>query len=187
MNFLLAILFGIIEGITEWMPVSSTAHMKILNTILPLNVPSEFYEVFEVVIQLGAICALLLIYFKKIWPLKKEKEKITWDKDILNLWGKILVACIPAVILGLLLDDWLDEHLYNSVIVSLALILYGVVFIVIENKKEKTKSKKKEKTTQDITYKQAFQIGLFQLLALIPGTSRSCASVVRGVRRRLRQ
>ena len=133
-EILKAIVFGIVEGITEWLPISSTGHMILLDEFIHLGVSEEFYKVFEVVIQLGAILAVVLLYFKKIWPLKKSENKIVFDKDILNLWGKILVACIPAAIIGLLFDDWLDEHLYNSIVVSLALIIYGVIFIIIEKK-----------------------------------------------------
>ena len=183
LEILKAFLFGIVEGITEWLPISSTGHMILLDEFIKLGVSDEFYTLFQVVIQLGAILAVVVLYFKKIWPLKKEKDKITWDKGILNLWGKIIVACIPAVILGLLLDDWMDAHLYNGIVVSLALIIYGVIFIIVENKKtkEKPKEKKSKKTTKDITYKQALQIGAFQLLALIPGTSRSGSTILGGL------
>lgn len=173
-----AILFGIIEGITEWLPISSTGHMILLNEFINLKVSKEFYELFEVVIQLGAILAVVIIYFKSIWPFKKEKNKIKWDTNILNLWGKILVACIPAAIIGLLLDDWLDEHLYNSVVVSIALIVYGIIFIIIESKNI---GKRSTKDISDITYKQALGVGGFQLLSLIPGTSRSGSTIIGGL------
>ena len=175
-EILKAILFGIVEGITEWLPISSTGHMILLDEFIKLGVTDEFYELFQVVIQLGAILAVVVIYFKKIWPLKKENGKLSLDKNILNLWGKILVACIPAAVLGLLFDDWLDEHLYNAVVVSIALIVYGVLFIIIEDKKKQVKTTKKE-----ITYKQALQVGAFQLLALIPGTSRSGSTILGGL------
>ncbi|MBQ3306823.1 MAG: undecaprenyl-diphosphate phosphatase [Bacilli bacterium] len=181
-EILKAILFGIVEGITEWLPISSTGHMILLNEFIHLGVSPEFYELFQVVIQLGAILAVVVIYFKNIWPLKKKNNKIVLDQDILSLWGKILVACIPAAVLGLLLDDWLDEHFYNAVVVSLALIIYGIIFIVIENKRKEMKSVSNvEKGVQDITYKQALQIGGFQLLALIPGTSRSGSTILGGL------
>ncbi len=173
-EILKAILFGIVEGITEWLPISSTGHMILLDEFIKLGVSQEFYKLFEVVIQLGAILAVVVIYFKNIWPLKKENKKIVFDKKILNLWGKIIVACIPAAVLGILFDDWLDEHLYNAVVVSIALIVYGIVFIVIENRKKVT-------TTKEISYKQAFQVGLFQLLSLIPGTSRSGSTIIGGL------
>ena len=181
-EILKAILFGIVEGITEWLPISSTGHMIILDEFIHLGVSDEFYELFQVVIQLGAIMAVVVYYFKSIWPLKKEKGKIVWDKNILNLWGKILVACIPAAVIGLAFDDWLDEHLYNAVVVSLALILYGIIFIVIENKRTVVKNVKDvDKGVQKITYKQALQVGAFQLLALIPGTSRSGSTIIGGL------
>ncbi len=173
-----AIVFGIVEGITEWLPISSTGHMILLDEFIHLGVSDDFYKLFEVVIQLGAILAVVLLYFKKIWPLKKVNEKITLDKDILNLWGKILVACIPAAIIGLLFDDWLDEHLYNSIVVSLALIIYGVIFIIIETKHI---GKRTTKKVNEITYKQALGVGAFQLLALIPGTSRSGSTIIGGL------
>jgi undecaprenyl-diphosphatase len=173
-----AILFGIIEGITEWLPISSTGHMILLNEFVNLKVSDEFYELFEVVIQLGAILAVVIIYFKSIWPFKKEQNNIKWDTNILNLWGKILVACIPAAVIGLLLDDWLDEHLYNSIVVSIALIVYGILFIVIESKNI---GKRSTKNINNISYKQALGVGGFQLLSLIPGTSRSGSTIIGGL------
>lgn len=172
-----AILFGIVEGITEWLPISSTGHMILLDEFIHLGVSEEFYKLFEVVIQLGAILAVVLMYFKTIfpWGFGKTKED---TKDTLNLWGKILVACIPAAIIGILFDDWLDEHLYNSVVVSLALIIYGIVFIVIESKNF---GKRNTKKLNDITYKQALGVGGFQLLSLIPGTSRSGSTIIGGL------
>lgn len=177
MEILKAILFGIVEGITEWLPISSTGHMIILDDLIHLGVSADFYKLFEVVIQLGAILAVIILYFKTIfpWGFKKTKED---TKDTFNLWGKILVACIPAAIIGLLFDDWLDEHLYNSVVVSLMLILYGIIFIIVENKNI---GKKDTKSLKAITYKQALLIGGFQLLALIPGTSRSGATIIGGL------
>ena len=177
-EILKALLFGIVEGITEWLPISSTGHMILLDEFVVLNVSKDFYKLFEVVIQLGAILAVVVLYFKRIWPFKKEKGKIRLDQKILNLWGKILVACIPAAVIGLLLDDWIDEHFYNSVVVSLALILYGIIFIVLENKNI---GSRKTKSVDKITYKQALQIGGFQLLALIPGTSRSGSTIIGGL------
>ena len=176
-EILKVILFGIVEGITEWLPISSTGHMILLNDLIKLNVTDEFYSMFEVVIQLGAILAVVLIYFKEIFPWGFGKDKKD-TKKTLNLWGKILVACIPAAVLGLLLDDWLDEHLYNSVVVALALIIYGIIFIIIERKKVGTR---KTKSIDDISYKQAFQVGMFQLLSLVPGTSRSGSTIIGGL------
>lgn len=174
-EILKSILFGIVEGITEWLPVSSTGHMIILDDIIHLNVSEEFYELFQVVIQLGAILAVVLMYFKTIWPFGK---KVAETKSTFNLWGKILVACIPAAIIGILFDDLLDKYLYNSVVVALTLIIYGIIFIVIESKKI---GKRKTKGLEDITYKQALGIGAFQLLSLIPGTSRSGSTIIGGL------
>lgn len=177
LEILKAILFGIVEGITEWLPISSTGHMILLDEFIHLGVSEEFYKLFEVVIQLGAILAVVIMYFKTIfpWGFGKTKED---TKNTLNLWGKILVACIPAAIIGILFDDWLDEHLYNSVVVSLALIVYGIIFIVIESKNF---GKRNTKKLNDITYKQALGVGGFQLLSLIPGTSRSGSTIIGGL------
>lgn len=177
LEFLKAVLFGIVEGITEWLPISSTGHMILLDEFINLNVSEEFYKLFEVVIQLGAILAVVIIYFKTIfpWGFNKTKEE---TKDTLNLWGKILVACIPAAVIGILFDDWLNAHLYNAVVVSLTLIIYGIVFIVMESKKI---GSQKTKKLNDITYKQALGVGAFQLLSLIPGTSRSGSTIIGGL------
>lgn len=176
-EILKAVLFGIVEGITEWLPISSTGHMILLDEFVKLGVSDEFYKLFEVVIQLGAILAVVVMYFKVIFPWgfgKKKQDTI----DTLNLWGKILVACVPAAIIGILFDDWLDEHLYNSIVVSLALIVYGIVFIVIESR---SFGKRKTTSLNDITYKQALGVGGFQLLSLIPGTSRSGSTIIGGL------
>lgn len=177
-EILKAVLFGIVEGVTEWLPISSTGHMILLNEFINLNISDEFYKLFEVVIQLGAIMAVVVLFFKEIWPLKKQKEKIVLDKKSLNLWGKIIVACIPAVIIGLLFDDILDKYLYNGVVVALALIIYGIIFIIIESKNI---GKRNVKSIDKISYKQALGIGAFQLLALIPGTSRSGSTIIGGL------
>lgn len=178
LEILKAVLFGIVEGVTEWLPISSTGHMILLDEFVNLNVSKDFYKLFEVVIQLGAILAVVVMFFKSIWPLKKDKEKVVFDKKILSLWGKILVACVPAAVIGLVFDDFLDKHLYNSVVVSLALIIYGIIFIVVENKNI---GKRDTKSVEKISYKQALQIGAFQLLALIPGTSRSGSTILGGL------
>ena len=173
-----AILFGIVEGITEWLPISSTGHMILLDEFIKIKFQTPgFYELFQVVIQLGAILAVVLMYFKTICPFGFGKDKQE-RKDTWNLWGKILVACLPAAIIGILFDDWLDEHLYNSVVVSLALIIYGIIFIVIESKQI---GKRTTKELNDITYKQAVGVGCFQLLSLIPGTSRSGSTIIGGL------
>ena len=178
LEVLKAILFGIVEGITEWLPVSSTGHMILLDQFIKLDVSEEFYEFFQVVIQLGAILAVILIYFKEIFPWGFGKGKKD-TKKTLNLWGKIIVACLPAV-LGLLFDDWLDAHLYNAVVVALMLIIYGVLFIVVETR-PRDKKKITTRSMDEITYKQALGVGAFQLLALIPGTSRSGATILGGL------
>ena len=178
LEILKAVLFGIVEGITEWLPISSTGHMILLDEFINLNVSKDFYKLFEVVIQLGAILAVVVMFFKSIWPLKKNKGKIVFDKKILDLWGKILVACVPAAVIGLVFDDFLDKHLYNSIVVSLALIVYGIIFIVVENKNI---GRRDTNSVEKITYKQALQIGAFQLLSLIPGTSRSGSTILGGL------
>lgn len=188
-EFLKAILFGIVEGITEWLPISSTGHMILLNEILPLRVgdnPDGFYSMFEVVIQLGAILAVVLLFWNEIWPFgkKSNKEPLTqhgpgaWIKcDIFRLWFHILVSCVPAAIVGVLFDEKLEELFYNYQTVAIMLILFGVIFIVVENH-NKGKSAKVNSLTE-ITYKSAFLIGMFQLIAAIfPGTSRSGATIV---------
>ena len=177
MEILKAIFFGIVEGITEWLPVSSTGHMILLDEFIHLDVSSEFYKLFEVVVQLGAILAVVILYFKTIFPFGFGKTKED-TKDTFNLWGKIIVACLPAALIGILFDDWLDEHLYNAFVVSLMLIIYGVLFIVIESK---NLGSGKVENIKDITYKQALGVGGFQLLSLIPGTSRSGATIIGGL------
>ena len=178
LEILKAILFGIVEGITEWLPISSTGHMILLDEFIKIKFQTPgFYELFQVVIQLGAILAVVVMYFKTICPFGFGKDKQE-RKDTWNLWGKILVACLPAAIIGILFDDWLDEHLYNSVVVSLALIIYGIIFIVIESKQI---GKRTTKDLNDITYKQAVGVGCFQLLSLIPGTSRSGSTIIGGL------
>jgi undecaprenyl-diphosphatase len=134
LEILKAVLFGIVEGITEWLPVSSTGHLILLDEFIRLKVTAEFYEMFEVVIQLGAILAVIVLFFHKLWPFSPKKsaqeKKNTW-----NLWFKVIVAVIPSAVLGLLLDDWMDAHLYNYVVVAIALIFYGIAFLLVERKK----------------------------------------------------
>ena len=157
LDILKAILFGIVEGVTEWLPISSTGHMILLDDFIHLNVSREFYKLFEVVIQLGAIMAVVVIYFKTIWPFGKMDRD---TRRTFSLWGKIIVACLPAAVIGILFDDLLDKYLYNSIVVALMLIIYGIIFIVIESRKIGSKKVKKLK---DITYKQALGIGGFPL------------------------
>ena len=175
LELLKAVLFGIVEGITEWLPVSSTGHMILQDEFVKLNVSEAFYEMFQVVIQLGAIAAVLVLFFHKLNPFAPKKTKAqkhnTWV-----LWFKVIVAVLPSAVLGLALDDWMDEHLYNYVVVALMLIVYGIAFLFVENV---NKSKGlKIKTVHDIDYKTALLIGAFQCLSLIPGTSRSGSTIL---------
>lgn len=175
-EILKSILFGIVEGITEWLPISSTGHMILLNEFVTLDVSPEFWEMFLVVIQLGAILAVVLLFWNKIFPFQ-FKEKPVIRKDIFTLWFKILVACVPAAIIGLAFDDVLDALFYNPWCVAIALIVFGIAFIVIENKNKNATPKITE--LSGITYQIAFMIGVFQLLAAVfPGTSRSGATIV---------
>jgi len=186
LDFIIAIIYGIVEGITEWLPVSSTGHMILLDSFLPLNVSEAFYDLYLVVIQLGAIMAVVIIYWKEIWPFGIKDNEHPWKKegigryvkaDKFSMWFKILVACIPAIIVGVLFDDYLDELFYNWVCVSIMLILFGVGFIVVE---KWVKNKTPDVTSvDDITYPQAFLIGAFQLVAAVfPGTSRSGSTIL---------
>lgn len=184
-----AILFGIVEGITEWIPISSTGHLILVEQFVKFTeVSSEFWSMFQVVIQFGAILAVVVLYFKQIWPFTKQKEKAIkktgilsyLNKDIMNLWGKILVGCIPAAVVGLLFDDVFEALFYNPLCIAIALIVFGIAFIIIENWNKNRKSKKEENS--QITYKDALIIGIFQLLAAIfPGTSRSGATIIGGL------
>jgi undecaprenyl-diphosphatase len=173
-----AIIFGIVEGITEWLPISSTGHMIILNEFINLDCTDEFLEMFLVVIQLGAILAVVILFWNKIFPFQfKDKSKPVIEMDKIMLWLKIIVACIPAAVVGLLFDDIFEALFYHAIPVALALIIFGIAFIVVErmNKTKKPKIRK----LNDISFKTAFIIGLFQLIAAIfPGTSRSGATIV---------
>ena len=183
LNILKSIIFGIIEGITEWLPISSTGHLILAESFIKFQGLSEgFWDMFEVVIQLGAILAVVLLYFKNIWPIKKKDSKhgdkgFKLDKDILKLWGKIIVACIPAVAIVLLgIDEYAEEHFYNPICISIMLIVVGIAFIIIESLKKKSP---RVTSIEELTYKDAIIIGLFQLIAAIfPGTSRSGATIV---------
>ena len=176
-EYLKAVLFGIVEGITEWLPVSSTGHMILLDEFIELKVSAEFYEMFQVVIQLGAIMAVVLLFWNKIFPLGKKETGIYIKKDIMSLWGKILVACVPAAVVGLLFDDVFEALFYNYQTVSIALIVFGIAFIVIETLNKNKSSK--VSTMQELNYTLALAIGGFQLIAAIfPGTSRSGATIV---------
>lgn len=180
-EILKSILYGIVEGITEWLPISSTGHMILLEEIMPMNVSESFWSMFLVVIQLGAILAVVALYWNKIFPFKKNKEgKYTSVKSIWILWSKILVATIPAAIIGLALDDWIDAHLYNGFVVAVMLILVGVAFIYIENRNKDMRPS--VNSLSALSYKDALIIGLFQVVAaVLPGTSRSGAMIIGGL------
>ena len=175
LEFLKAILFGIVEGITEWLPVSSTGHLILLDEFVRLDISEAFYEMFQVVIQLGAILAVIVLFFHKLNPFSSKKDAVQ-KKDTWQLWFKVVVAVIPSAVLGLLLDDWMDAHLYNAWVVAAMLIVYGVAFILVE----KRNAGRKFAITQvgNIDYKTALLIGAFQCLSLIPGTSRSGATIL---------
>ena len=175
LELLKAVLFGIVEGITEWLPISSTGHMILLDQLVKLQVSPEFYEMFQVVIQLGAILAVVLLFFHKLNPFSPKKSpkarNQTWQ-----LWFKVVVAVIPSAVLGLLLDDWMEAHLYNYVVVAIALIVYGVAFLYLEQGNGRIAPR--IKSVHAIDYKTALLIGAFQCLSLIPGTSRSGSTIL---------
>ena len=175
-----AILFGIVEGITEWLPVSSTGHMIILDELIKLNVSKEFLEVFLVVIQLGAILAVVMLYWNQLFPFSFKKGEDTIRKDVFSMWFKVIAACIPAAVVGILFDDQINELFYNYQTVATALIVFGILFIVIENKNQTKKAR--ITSIAQITYRDAMLVGLFQLIAAIfPGTSRSGATILGGI------
>ena len=181
LDIIKSIIYGIVEGITEWLPISSTGHLILLEDLIPFkNVSAGFFEMYEVVIQLGAIIAVILLFFKKLWPFQNKPSLEGAERYInlksINLWLKVLVASLPSAIIGLPLDDILDTHLYNKTTVSITLILYGILFILVE-RLNKSRTPKINKTS-GITFKTAALIGCFQMLALIPGTSRSGATIL---------
>ena len=176
-EILKVILLGIVEGVTEWLPISSTGHMLIVDEFIQLSMSKAFKEMFFVVIQLGAIMAVVLIFWKKMFPFQfKDDSKPKIRKDVMSLWLKVVVACIPGAIVTLLFDDYIDEHLHTPIVIAIALAFYGVAFIFVEiwNKKRKVKTEK----LSDITMQTALLIGLFQVLSIIPGTSRSGATII---------
>ncbi|MDO4842720.1 MAG: undecaprenyl-diphosphate phosphatase, partial [Phoenicibacter congonensis] len=192
-ELLKALFLGIVEGITEWLPISSTGHMILVDEFIKLNVSADFLELFLVVIQIGAILAVIVIYFTKLNPFSTKKtpveKKATW-----RLWGLVVVSCIPAAVVGLTLDDFFNEHFYSAWTVAVALIVYGVVFIVIETRKgkqdeffirnytgEEPLRLNKVETVEELDLKTAFIIGCFQCLAIIPGTSRSGSTIIGGM------
>lgn len=175
-EILKAIFIGIVQGITEWLPVSSTGHMIIANEFVRLNISDGAWELFEVITQLGSILAVIILFFKRLNPFERVKSKVRLKKGTIGLWKKIIIAVIPAAVIGVLLDDWLDSKFYNFVVVAIALIVYGVAFIVIE--KMNAKKKFKYTSVDQLDNKTSFKIGLFQTLSLIPGTSRSGSTIL---------
>ena len=205
MNFvewLKVVLLGIVEGITEWLPISSTGHLILVDEFVKLNQSEEFMKMFNVVIQLGAILAVVVLYWSKLWPFhtKKNAPRKSWFAnqadhgfmkgvqtfcnnycymDKIVLWLKIVLACIPAMVVGIPFDDWMEKHFHNATVVAFALIAYGVIFIVIENYNKRRTPRMV--TLTDLSFKDAFLIGVFQVLSLIPGTSRSGSTIIGGI------
>ena len=176
------IFLGIVEGITEWLPISSTGHMLLVNEFLKLNVSEQFMNMFLVVIQLGAIMAVVVIYWKRLWPFYKEEgtnSGVVVKRSTLLMWVKVIIGTLPVMVIGLLFDDFIDKHLHNAVVIAIMLIAYGVWFIFIENR-NKGRKPRVEKMKR-MTYKDALMIGLFQVLSIIPGTSRSGATIIGGL------
>jgi len=177
LEILKAILFGIVEGITEWLPISSTGHLILLDELVKLKVSEAFYEMFQVVIQLGAIGAVIVLFFHKLNPFSPKKTAVqkteTWQ-----LWLKVVAAVLPSAVIGVLLDDWMDEHLYNYIVVAVALIVYGVAFLFVE---KKGRNGKEIPNVHAIGLRTAILIGAFQCLSLIPGTSRSGSTILGGI------
>ena len=177
-EILKAILFGIVEGITEWLPISSTGHLILLDEFVRLDVSANFFEMFQVVIQLGAIGAVLVLFFHKLNPFSGKKGEIE-KKQTWNLWYKVVVAVLPSAVLGFLLDEWMDDHLYNYLVVAITLILYGVAFLLVERQNKGLRPRIED--VHDIDYRTALLIGAFQCLSLIPGTSRSGSTILGGI------
>ena len=177
MELLKAVLFGIVEGVTEWLPISSTGHLILLNEFITLDVSDAFRSMFDVVIQLGAILAVIVLFFHKLNPFSPAKsageKKQTWQ-----LWFKVIAAIIPSGVVGVLLDDWMEAHLHNATVVSIALIVYGVAFILVERRNARRSGGKTVEDVYAIDYKTALMIGCFQCLSLIPGTSRSGSTIL---------
>lgn len=199
-ELLKVVLIGVVEGITEWLPISSTGHMLLLDQVIKLNARPEFKEMFFVVIQLGAIIAVMYMYWDKLWPFRivkpgeekrrDKKKSAKWKNEyrigsigisrvIVNMWTKVIVATLPAAVLGLLLDDWMDKYAHTAGVIAVTLIVYGVLFILVEDRNQKRQAKIKK--LGQITYMDALKMGLFQTLAIVPGTSRSGATIVGGL------
>ncbi len=171
-----AILMGIVEGVTEWLPISSTGHMILLEQIVKFNATEEFMSMFRVVIQLGAILAVVVLFWSKLWPFGIQHGRVVSKPTVWQLWFKVVAATIPVLLISPL-DDWMEAHFYNYITVAAMLILYGVLFLVIENRRSAPRVARLEQ----ITYKEAFIVGVWQMLAIIPGTSRSGATIVGGL------
>lgn len=174
-EFLKIVVFGIVEGFTEWLPISSTGHMILLEELIPLRVMEDFWNVFKVVIQLGAILAVVMLYFRKLNPFDRGKSG-RQRRDTVLLWFKIAAACVPVVVVAMPLDDWMDAHLYNGFVVAAMLIVYGILFIMVENRNRYLEFPIQRVTQIDL--RTAVYIGCFQLLALVPGTSRSGVTII---------
>ena len=173
------VLLGIVEGITEWLPISSTGHLILADEFIKLNMTSDFKEMFDVVIQLGAIMAVVVLYFHKLNPFSPKKNH-SEKMDTIILWTKVILAVFPAAIIGVLFDDWLNDHFYNPPVVAAMLIIYGVLFIIIENRNKRSRRRPMNDLSR-LSYGMALGIGVFQVLALIPGTSRSGATILGGI------
>ena len=185
MESLKALLFGIVEGVTEWLPISSTGHMILLDEVVQLQMSDAFKRMFEVVIQLGAILAVVVLYFPKLWPFRRGRKGeglAGWlTMDTIWLWLKVIVAILPSAIVGIPFDDWMDVHLHTAPVVAAMLVLYGVAFIVIERRQNQTHRRTRIQSVELIDMRMALLIGLFQVLSLVPGTSRSGATILGGM------
>ncbi|MBO5537044.1 MAG: undecaprenyl-diphosphate phosphatase [Clostridia bacterium] len=180
-EMLKAMLFGIVEGITEWLPVSSTGHMVLLNQFVRMDVSEQFMSMFDVVIQLGAILAVIILFFRQIWPFQKPGQAGgIFRMDVIRLWILVVIAILPSAIVGIPLDDWMDAHLHNNVVIAIMLIVYGVLFIVVE-RSGIVRGRQRVNDLQKMDVRTAVLVGLFQVLALIPGTSRSGATILGGL------
>ena len=180
-EILKAMLFGIVEGITEWLPVSSTGHMVLLNQFVRMDVSEQFMSMFDVVIQLGAILAVIILFFRQIWPFQKPGQAGgIFKMDVIRLWILVVIAILPSAIVGIPLDDWMDAHLHNNVVIAIMLIVYGVLFIVVE-RSGIVRGRQRVNDLQKMDVRTAVLVGLFQVLALIPGTSRSGATILGGL------
>ena len=180
-EMLKAMLFGIVEGITEWLPVSSTGHMVLLNQFVRMDVSEQFMSMFDVVIQLGAILAVIILFFRQIWPFQKPGQAGgIFKMDVIRLWILVVIAILPSAIVGIPLDDWMDAHLHNNVVIAIMLIVYGVLFIVVE-RSGIVRGRQRVNDLQKMDNRTAVLVGLFQVLALIPGTSRSGATILGGL------